>query len=384
MSDRSDDLFGFDEESAASAAQAVPAEQGDMAEEVENTTSVTKCPACGANMVYDSESGKLYCEHCGTMTDIDSKSAEEQDFERLMREDNSWGAETHVFRCENCGAREVLGKGEIVKTCPFCGTSNIVATDELSGLKPNAVVPFRVAREQAGEAVRKWARKRSLAPGKFRKSAKPDKLAGVYVPAFSFDSNADSAYVATLGRYYYTTRRVNGRTVRTRHVRYFTVRGNYAMSFDDVLVSASEKIDEVSLSKLRSFDTNRSREYTQEYLSGYAASQYTKDGLTCWEEAKDIMRGRLRAAILSGYSYDVVQSFHISMRCSDITYKYLLIPVYVGHCSWRKKLYNFFVNGVNGVVTGKAPVSPLKVTGLVVLGIAVIVGLYFLFRFLNG
>ena len=58
MSDRSDDLFGFDEESAASAAQAVPAEeQGGMAEEVENTTSVTKCPACGANMVSDSESG---------------------------------------------------------------------------------------------------------------------------------------------------------------------------------------------------------------------------------------------------------------------------------------------------------------------------------------
>ncbi len=385
MSDRSNDLFGFDEESAASAAQAVPAEeQGDMAEEVENTTSVTKCPACGANMVYDSESGKLYCEHCGTTTDIDSKSAEEQDFERLMREDNSWGAETHVFRCENCGAREVLGKGEIVKTCPFCGTSNIVATDELSGLKPNAVVPFRVGKEQAGESVRKWARGRWLSPGKFRKSAKPDKLAGIYVPAFSFDSKTDSAYVATLGRYYYTTRRVNGRTVRTRHVRYFTVRGNYSMAFDDVLVSASEKIDEASLSKLRSFGTNDSREYTQEYLSGYAASQYTKNGLTCWEEAKDIMRGRLRSAILSGYSYDVVSSFHISMRCNDITYKYLLIPVYVGHCSWRKKLYNFFVNGVNGAVTGKAPTSPLKVTGLVVLGIAVIVGLYFLFRWFGG
>ena len=96
------------------------------------------------------------------------------------------------------------------------------------------------------------------------------------------------------------------------------------------------------------------------------------------------MRGRLRSAILSGYSYDVVSSFHISMRCNDITYKYLLIPVYVGHCSWRKKLYNFFVNGVNGAVTGKAPTSPLKVTGLVVLGIAVIVGLYFLFRWFNG
>ena len=169
-----------------------------------------------------------------------------------------------------------------------------------------------------------------------------------------------------------------------RHVRYFTVRGNYAMAFDDVLVSASEKVDEGTLARLRSFNTNDSREYTQEYLSGYSASQYTKDGLTCWEEAKGIMRERLKSAILSGYSYDVVQSFNISMQCSNITYKYLLIPVYVGHCGWRKKLYNFFVNGVNGAVTGKAPVSPLKVTGLVILGIAVVVGLYFLYRYLSG
>ena len=344
MSDRSDDLFGFDEESAP-AAQAAP--EGAENEEVENKTSVTKCPACGANMVYDSESGKLY-------------------------------------RCENCGAREVLGKGEIVKTCPFCGTSNIVATDELSGLKPNAVVPFRVSREQAGESVKKWIRKRSLAPRKFRKSASPEKLGGVYVPAFSFDSHTESNYVATLGRYYYVTRRVNGRTVRDRRIRYFTVRGHYSMGFDDVLVSASDKIDGKSMSGLRSFDTNASREYTQEYLSGYSASQYTRDGLTCWEDAKNIMRGRVRAAVLSGYSYDVVSSFNLSMQCSDITYKYLLIPIYVGHCSWRKKLYNFFVNGVNGAVTGKAPVSPLKVGGIVLVCAAVLVGLYFLFRFMNG
>ena len=374
MRNRSEDLFGFDDEAAAASAAAVPAE-------VENSAVVTKCPSCGANMVYDSQSGKLYCEQCGTQTDIDSKSAEEQDFEQLMQADNSWGEETHVLYCSNCGAREVLKKGEIVQNCPFCGTSNIVESDELPGLKPNAVVPFRVPKEQAGEAVKKWARKRVFAPRQFRRSAKPDKLAGVYVPAFSFDSKTQSAYVATLGRYYYTTRRVNGRVEQVRKIRYFTVRGNYSMAFDDVLVSASEKIDEKSLAKLRSFNTGESLEYTEEYLSGFTASQYTKNGMVCWEEAKNIMRERVKAAILSGYSYDVVSSFNISMQCSGITYKYLLIPLYVGHCSWRKKLYNFFVNGVNGVVTGKAPVSPLKVAVTVLFGIAVIVGIYFLYRY---
>ena len=368
MSDRSDDLFGFDEESAASAAQAVPAEeQGDMAEEVENTTSVTKCPACGANMVYDSESGKLYCEHCGTTTDIDSKSAEEQDFERLMREDNSWGAETHVFRCENCGAREVLGKGEIVKTCPFCGTSNIVATDELPGIRPNAVVPFAVGSEQAGGFARAWLKKRLFAPRKFRKSAKPEEMRGVYIPAFTFDANTDSSYSATLGVYRYRSVRRNGRWERERYTEYFHVSGQYASSFDDVLIQASSEVRQQVVNKLQPYNTRSSRAYTQEYLSGFTAEQNARAGTECWEDAKNVIANRLRSQILSGYHYDVVSSFNISTRYSDVTYKYVLLPVYVGHSTWRQKLYNFFVNGETGKVTGKAPVSPLKVLGVVLL-----------------
>lgn len=165
------DLFGEEFAAAAPARAENRTENG----EVENETAVTKCPSCGANMVYDSEKKKLHCIHCGTVRDIDAKSSEEQDFERLLAENNTWGRETHVFRCENCGAREVLDINEIAKTCPFCGTSNIVKTDELSGLKPNAVVPFQIGKDEAGSRVRKWIRKRAFAPGKFRKSARPRK-----------------------------------------------------------------------------------------------------------------------------------------------------------------------------------------------------------------
>ena len=374
------DLFGEEFAAAAPARAQNRTENG----EVENETAVTKCPSCGANMVYDSEKKKLHCIHCGTVRDIDAKSSEEQDFERLLAENNTWGRETHVFRCENCGAREVLDINEIAKTCPFCGTSNIVKTDELSGLKPNAVVPFQIGKDEAGSRVRKWIRKRAFAPGKFRKSARPEEIKGVYTPAFSFDTATESEYRAVLGKYYYTTRRVNGRTVSQRHIRYFTVSGHYSMAFDDVLVQASANIDQQSLDRLQPFDTNNSKEYTKEYLSGFTATQYSKSGLSCWDEAKGVIRNRLKSAILGQYTYDVVSSFDISTQCFHITYKYILLPVYVGHCNWHAKLYNFFVSGFNGKVTGKAPVSALKVSGLVLLGIGVLVGLYFLYRTFGG
>ena len=352
--------------------------------EVENDTSVTKCPACGANMIYLPGENCLYCEHCGTKQEIQSRNSEELAFERLLKENNTWADETHVFRCENCGAKEVLDKNEFAKSCSFCGTTNIVETDELSGIKPNAIVPFRLSKDDACGIVKKWARKKLFAPRKFKKSVNLEEVKGVYNPAFSFDTSAFSHYSGVLGKYYYRTKRVNGKTVQERYVRYFNVSGNYSMFFDDVLIQASTIINQKSLNKLQPFNTNDSNEYAQEFLSGFTANQYTKDGVACWEEAKTLIRQKLRAAILSQYTYDIVSSFNVSTECNNITYKYILLPVYVGHCNWRQKLYNFFVNGFNGKVTGKTPVSPLKIFITVVVGLAVVSAVGFLYSMFGG
>lgn len=381
MRDNSDLFDDIAPSEAAKAEQPAPQSEasGQWGENPENRTSVMKCPSCGADMIYDAESGKLLCEHCGTQKEIAGKTSEELDFERLLTDKGGW-KESHVFRCENCGAQEVLDKNEIAKQCPFCGATNIVETSELPDIRPNAVVPFRVALKDAASAVKTWVRKRLFAPQKFRKSAKPEKMQGVYMPAFSFDSQTYSYYTAVLGKHYYVTRRVNGRTVQERRTRYFTVSGNFDMFFDDVLIQASGSIDQKSLNKLQPFQTNDSREYTGAYLSGYTATQNSKSGLECWEEAKDVIAGRLRSAILSRYVYDEVSSFRISTQYAGITFKYILLPVYVGHCKWHTKIYNFFVNGLNGKVTGKAPVSPLKVIITILIAAGVLVGLYFLFR----
>ncbi len=355
-----------------------------IAEEVENETAVTKCPACGANMVFLPEEGCLYCEHCGTKQQIEANSSEELDLALLLKENNTWAGETHVFRCENCGAKEILDKAEFARTCSFCGTTNIVETDELSGIKPNAVVPFRLSADDACGNVKKWAKKKLFAPRRFKKSVTPEEIKGVYNPAFSFDTDTLSHYSGVLGKYYYRTKRVNGKTVQERYVKYFNVSGTYSMFFDDILIQASTIIDQRSLNKLQPFETNKSNEYAQEFLSGFSANQYTKDGMACWEEAKSLISKKLRACILSQYTYDVVSSFNFTTNCSNITYKYILLPVYVGHCNWRSKLYNFFVNGFNGKVTGKTPVSPLKVTLTAVIGMAVAVGLYLIVKFFGG
>jgi hypothetical protein len=80
----------------------------------------------------------------------------------------------------------------------------------------------------------------------------------------------------------------------------------------------------------------------------------------------------------------VESSYSQSVETSNETYKYLLLPIYVGHCKWKKKFYNFFVNGHNGRVTGKTPVSGIKVFFTVLLGIALAIGIGVLIHYFFG
>ena len=59
------------------------------------------------------------------------------------------------------------------------------------------------------------------------------------------------------------------------------------------------------------------------------------------------------------------------MHCYNTTYKYLLLPVYIGHSEYKKKLYRFYMNGQSGKVWGKTPKSPVRILTAVLLGLAV-------------
>ena len=333
-------------------------------------TETAKCPSCGANLEYSPETRGLKCPYCGAEEKLEQNNfCDEQDIDRLFAaRSNEWASETKVFRCENCGATTVISRKELTKQCAFCGTSNIVELTDMSGMRPDAVLPFLLTKENAGEKLRDWAKRKAFAPGKFRKSVKPEGIYGNYSPTFTFDTDTVSTYSGTLGRYYYTSHTVNGKTVRTQHIRYFPISGTHKVSFDDVLIQASDNIPQSTLDKLQPFDTNGSQKYSADYMYGFSATQYNKDGRECWQTAKKIMYSEVKSQILSGYNYDVIRSFNVNMNCRNVTYKYVLLPLYVGHYKFNKKLYNFFVNGRNGKVAGKSPVSPIKV-GALVLGI---------------
>ncbi|MDR3185360.1 MAG: hypothetical protein LBU04_00900 [Christensenellaceae bacterium] len=340
-------------------------------------TNTAKCQSCGANLTFSPEKQILECEHCGSTKSFDMSNSEELDFSNLLKSAAPWSEETRVYHCSNCGSKEILTSTDIAKSCSFCGTSNIVVTEELAGLKPNAVVPFHITHEVASSNAVAWAQKRFFASEKFKKSISTDTVNGLYNPAFTFDTNTFSTYSGRLGIRKTRTVRVNGKTVTQSYMVYFNIGGTYSSFYDDILVQASTQIPQASLDKLQPFETNKAMNYTNEFLHGYTASQYSKDGTACWDTARGMIDRNIRKSILAKYTYTTVESLTINTNYNNIKYKYLLLPIYVGHFNFKQKLYNFFVSGFNGKVTGKVPLSPIKIGITVALALA---ALFFLVK----
>ena len=328
---------------------------------VEKATKIAKCDGCGSNLAFSPEKQCLCCPHCGSTAQIQVKGKAINLEIGKLKETSNWQNETQVYTCNNCGASSVLPKNEIATSCPFCGTPNVVKSKELSGLKPNAIVPFKIGLEETSEIARKWLRKRFFAPRAFKKSATPEEIKGIYNPVFSFNANTDSSYRGVLIKYHIETRIVDGQRRVTRREERFEISGTLKKNFTDILIQASSKVNQNTINKISPFGTESSLEYTNEYLYGFTASLHTKDGENCWGEAKSVIDRMIRSEILSKYPGCTCQTLNVKTSIDKPSFKYNLLPIYVGHSNWKEKLYNFYVNGINGKMSGQTPISGWKV-----------------------
>lgn len=383
------DLIGQPPISDENEPQTAHSWEDEAGKEIEKTTDVIKCPSCGANMRFAPERQAMFCDYCETVIDFNkSQKISERDFLLESSDTDDWSEDTVVIRCNNCGNSEVISKTDIARVCPFCGTSNIIESNELPGIKPGVVLPFTLSKLQCLETVKKWFKKKFFVPTKLRKSFDVGSLNGVYTPVWSFDSNTVSKYQGRLGKYY--TRRVhNGKNSYTvTEIKYFRVSGTVNRNFDDILIEAGPLLDTQKFEQLRPFDRNCAVEYDKKYLSGFTANHYDKDIHVSFKEAKKIMDDKIRSEIISSYHADVVDFLNVNTYHSNVKFKYMLMPVWVGRYDYMKKNYNFYVNGNSGKTIGKVPRSGWKILRFIsILGAciaALAVGGYYLYDWLQS
>ncbi len=333
-----------------------------------------KCPGCGNNLKFDPLTKKLVCEYCMNQIAIDNISnAEELDFLSAASGNMQYDKKTKVFTCDNCGARVVLDEGETAAKCAFCGSSHVICLEDLNGIKPNALIPFKFDKYNASQVYKNWAKKKIFCPTEFKKKLKLDTINGTYAPCWTFDSNTFSTYNGRFGEHYTVTVGSGKNRHTVVKTRWYNVSGTYNKLFDDILIICGSDIPQKSFEKISPYSTNVSVKYDHRFLLGFSASHYKKDINESWAEAKKRMTDIIYKDIISNYHADVVDYLNVNTNHRGVRYKYVLLPVYVGAFNYKKKLYNIYVNGETGKVTGKLPKSPIRIAIAALLGVALFI-----------
>lgn len=347
-----------------------------------------KCPNCSGVMDFDPATGGLGCSYCGYKEAIKKageqpEKAEELDFSKAESVENcNWGAEKKTVICEACGAESVYDTLEIASVCPFCGSNQVMEAADQKTMAPGGVVPFQITDKRASELFRTWMKRRWFCPKLAKESAKARHFKGIYLPYWTFDAKTYSEYEADYGK----DRRVRVNKDETKIVTdwYFT-RGDYREAIDDELICATTNHSQSMLSGLEPFHTAENKSYKPEYVAGFAAERYAVGIKEAWSMAKESIHYKLsdniERLIRSKNHADHVRSLKLQTRFSDVTYKYLLLPVWISSYRYKDKVYQFMVNGQTGKVSGKTPISIPKVVGTVITAIAIIALIFWLSQY---
>ncbi len=341
------------------------------------------CDACGSDLRFDPTAGTLTCDHCGNTDTIvpGGDAVVELDFRRAVQAKlpEAEMEETRVAGCPNCGAQVEFNADVHSAECPFCATPVVTDTGAHRHIKPKGLLPFAFDERTARTAMTDWLGSLWFAPNGLQEYArKGRKLSGIYVPYWTFDADTKSAYTGQRGTHYYENRTVmrdgKRQTVRVRKTRWRNVRGRVARWFDDVLVLASKSLPRKFTESLEPWDLAEMRPYNPEFLAGFRAEGYTVELVDGYDDA----RAKMHQIILRDIRFDIggdeQRISNVKTDVSDVTFKHILLPVWLAAYKYRGKTFRFVVNGRTGRVQGERPYSFWKIFFAVVLGLLLAAG----------
>lgn len=338
------------------------------------------CEQCGADFRYDPAKQALVCDFCGHERPIEGTGRPVAALRELDLDAALQGLlplqdmeETRVSRCPNCGAEVEFDPAAHAAECPFCATPVVTDTGTNRHIKPRGVLPFVLNEAAARAAMTDWLGRLWFAPNGLQAYArKGRRMEGIYVPYWTFDAQTASRYAGERGVIYYDTMTVvrdgKRQTVQVPRVRWTPARGQVARFFDDVLVLASTSLPKRFTDALQPWDLTALQPYLPQYLAGFRAEAYQVDLDAGFTEARGLMDRQIERDVRFDIGGDQQRIHRIDTRISDVTFKHVLLPVWLAAYKYRGQTYRFVVNGQTGRVQGERPWSAWKIALAVVLG----------------
>ncbi|QRN97903.1 zinc ribbon domain-containing protein [Archangium violaceum] len=293
------------------------------------------------------------CERCGSALEVGDLRCPICGLAAAPRERGLLpaGEVAKVVRCDSCGASLEYSAEVKAPRCAFCASVMHVETTADPLEQAEHFLPFTVEPAAAREALMGFlSEKRFFRPANLAEEAALQSLRPMWWPAWAFSAGARVSWTAdsNVG---------SGRSDWAPHS------GQVALTFQDILVSASRGLTERECDR----------------LAGHYALAGVEREPRGPEDAQverfDVTRSGARRQILAAVEQEAREqvershvpgsrrrNVHVAVVLSSLETRRYALPAYVLAYRYRKKLYRVVVHGQDTkVVLGDAPVSVLKV-----------------------
>ena len=351
-----------------------------MADQVVNY----QCPSCTGPLHFDSATGKLACDFCGSTYEVAEIEAlyakkEEQASDAFQKEeakkeeaaarhekeqtaegewgysgDADWGADAEgmkAYSCPSCAAELICDATTAATSCPYCGNPTIVPGQFAGTFKPDFVLPFKLKKEDAVRNLKRHYQGKPLLPKSFSEENHVQEIKGVYVPFWLFNGevDVDMDLEATSENSY---EQLNEMVTETKHYR---LHREGTVPFERIPADGSSKMPDDYMDSIEPFDYSEMKPFSTAYLPGYLAEKYDVTVEECAQRADERARNTARSAIVSSAGFSDASPIREDLQLHRGKVDYALLPVWMLSTRYGGKNYLFAMNGQTGKMVGDLP-----------------------------
>ena len=326
-----------------------------------------KCPSCGGAIAFDSKLQKMKCPYCDLEMEMDSFKSMDEHLEEVhssekepsvVNSTEKWqegDSQLNVFVCNSCGGELIADENTVATACPYCDNPVVLKERLIGDLKPKLVIPFKLDKKAAKEALNRHIQGKRLLPKVFKDQNHIDEIKGIYVPFWLFDITAD----ANLKYNAESIRVWSDSQYNYREISYYSVVREGQLNFTHLPVDGSKKISNTLMESIEPFDFSEAVDFQTAYLAGYLADRYdvsAEESIDSVEDRAKTSTARAFENTVKGYDTLRIEDSSIQLyRNSEAMY--VLYPVWFLNTTWNKKRYTFAMNGQTGKFVGDLPLD---------------------------
>ncbi len=283
-------------------------------------------------------------------------------------------ADMITFKCDACGAEVVVDTAHTLNArCHWCRHTLNVNQQIPNGAVPDAVLPFKLTKEEAVEKIREFASKRRLfAHRQFKKEFTPENVLGVYLPYLVIDARADSQY---WGKGEIETRRWTEKQGDNRVTYYaadvYQLERQVSFTVDDLTIEGSAERASFGthntnniVNAILPFDTKNAVQWNASYLVGFTSEKrdVNVDGMkpVLEDQLLSIGRSEVRESLARFDRGVRWEQEKIDVGGSRWVSMYLPVWLYSYQQESNGLLHYIAVNARTGETMGSIPVSQPK------------------------